>query len=182
MYASGIPIGILVDSRGVRPAAVLGMIALAVGYFPLHQAYDRGSGSVPLLCVFSFLTGVGGCCAFASAIKSSALNWPDHRGTATAFPLAAFGLSAFFFSIFAQFVFPGNTGNFLFLLAAGTSGIVLLSILFLRVVPHAKYTKLPTTSGRSRPDSSPLRNTLSAEERRYRAGHEHHTEPGRFST
>jgi hypothetical protein len=73
--------------------------------------------------------------AFQAAIKTSALNWPHHRGTATAFPLAAFGLSAFFFSLFGGVLFPGNTADFLMLLACGTFGLTLGGFFFLRVLP-----------------------------------------------
>lgn len=136
MYAFGMPVGILVDAKGPRPAALLGSIMLALGYFPLHLAYDKGSGSVAMMCLYSFLSGLGGCTAFAAAVKTSALNWPHHRGTATAFPLAAFGLSAFFFSLIGGFLFPGDTGDFLLLLAYGTAGMTFLGFWFLRVVPH----------------------------------------------
>ena len=140
---------------------------------------------LPLLCMFSYFTGLGGCSAFAAAIKVSALNWPHHRGTATAFPLAAFGLSAFFFSIFAQFVVPGNTGHFLLLLACGTFGLVVVSSFFLRVLPHphysSKYTPVPSNSGLERINSNPLHRTRSAsKERKGRIGHS--TEPGRSSS
>lgn len=64
-----------VDKHGPRPAVLLGSIMLAVGYFPLYMAYNAGSGSVLLMCLFSFMTGLGGCTAFAAAIKTSALNW-----------------------------------------------------------------------------------------------------------
>lgn len=136
MYAFGMPVGILVDAKGPRPAALLGSIMLALGYFPLHLAYDKGSGSVAMMCLYSFLSGLGGCTAFAAAVKTSALNWPHHRGTATAFPLAAFGLSAFFFSLIGGFLFPGDTGDFLLLLAYGTAGMTFLGFWFLRVIPH----------------------------------------------
>lgn len=75
MYAVGLPVGIFVDKKGPRPAVLLGSIMLALGYFPLHQAYDKGSGSVALMCFYSFLTGLGGCTAFAAAVKTSAMNW-----------------------------------------------------------------------------------------------------------
>ncbi|KAI3402267.1 hypothetical protein diail_197 [Diaporthe ilicicola] len=136
MYAFGMPVGMLVDAKGPRPAVLLGCIMLALGYFPLHLAYDKGSGSVALMCLYSFLSGLGGCTAFAAAVKTSALNWPHHRGTATAFPLAAFGLSAFFFSLIGGFLFPGDTSDFLMLLACGTSGMTFLGFWFLRVIPH----------------------------------------------
>ncbi|TVY48234.1 putative membrane protein [Lachnellula occidentalis] len=146
MYSLGIPIGMLVDAKGPRIATLMGAVLLAAGYFPLHQAYDRGFGSmpVPILCIFSYFTGLGGCAAFAASVKTSALNWPHHRGTATGFPLAAFGLSAFFFSMFKQFVMPGSTGDFLFLLACGTSGLVFVSFFFLRVLPHSHYSAVPS--------------------------------------
>lgn len=144
---------------------------LALGYFPLRQAYERGEGSIAALCFYSFCSGFGGCCAFAAAVKTSALNWPHHRGTATAFPLAAFGLSAFFFSVFAQFVFKGSTGDFLLLLAAGTFGMTFVSFFFLRVLPHPAYSSIPKRDSLSRTDSNPLIRTRS-EERKATGRHE----------
>jgi hypothetical protein len=35
MYASGIPMGIITDKRGPRPAAIIGMVTLLVGYYPI---------------------------------------------------------------------------------------------------------------------------------------------------
>ncbi|KAG4026202.1 hypothetical protein MFRU_043g00080 [Monilinia fructicola] len=163
MYAAGIPVGLLVDGKGPRPAVILGMLLLAAGYFPLYQAYDRGSGWLPLLCLYSFFTGLGGCAAFAASIKTSALNWPHNRGTATAFPLATFGLSAFFFSAFTAFTFPGDAGHFLLVLACGTSGTVFLGFFFLRVIPHTHYSALP---GHNRSDSNRLHRTKSEETKR----------------
>ena len=162
----GIPVGIFVDNRGPRPAVLVGSVMLAIGYFPLRQAYNAGSGSVLAMCFHSFCTGFGGCAAFAAAIKTSALNWPHHRGTATAFPLAAFGLSAFFFSIFAQFLFKGSTSDFLLLLAAGTFGMTFIAFFFLRVLPHSAYSSVSTNDDLSRVDSNPLMRTKS-DERRY---------------
>jgi hypothetical protein len=176
MYSLGIPVGMLVDARGPRIAAFLGGILLAAGYFPLHRAYDRGSGSLALLCMFSYFTGLGGCAAFAAAIKTSALNWPRHRGTATGVPLAAFGLSAFFFSMFAQFVYPGSTGDFLLLLGFGTLGLVLVPIFFLRVLPSPRYAAVP--SRESVFSESQRLNRTRSQESKYRADRAHPEEPG----
>lgn len=137
MYLMGAPVGVLIDARGPRPAVIIGSILLGVGYWPLHNAYNVGQGSVPWMCFFSFLSGLGGCTAFAAAIKTSALNWPHHRGTATAIPLAAFGLSAFFFSLIGSVAFPGDPGRFLELLAAGTFGMTFVGFFFLRIYPHS---------------------------------------------
>ncbi|KAF2467353.1 MFS general substrate transporter [Lindgomyces ingoldianus] len=163
MYASGIPMGLITDRKSPRLAAVIGMFALAIGYFPIHTAFQKGAGSmsVALISFCSFLTGVGSCAAFQGALKTATLNWPQHRGTATAFPLAAFGLSAFFYTVISGIAFPGNTSGYLLLLSLGTSLLVLVSIPFLHVVDHpSAYSALPTTE-RPRRDSNLLHRTKS---------------------
>ncbi|CAG1975811.1 unnamed protein product [Fusarium graminearum] len=156
MYTLGMPIGAFIDSRGPRPAVLAGAVLMLLGYFPLHQAYHRGSGSVILMCVFSYMTGLGSCMAFAASVKTSALNWPKTRGTATAFPLAAFGLSAFFFSFVGAVFFPGNPSAFLELLAWGTSGLTFGSFFFLKVYhDQPEYEAVPASDDtQSDPSSS----------------------------
>ncbi|RDA85602.1 hypothetical protein CP532_0887 [Ophiocordyceps camponoti-leonardi (nom. inval.)] len=139
VYSLGVPVGIFLDRSGPRPFVLLGSVLLAAGYFPLHQAYDFGSGSVPVLCFFSFVTGLGSCMAFAAAVKTSALNWPHHRGTATAFPLAAFGLSAFFFSFLGSVFFPGDPSAFLKLLSWGTFSCTFVGFFFLRTSSSPRH-------------------------------------------
>ncbi|KAK6080980.1 major facilitator superfamily transporter [Seiridium cupressi] len=185
MYSMGVPVGILVDNRGPRPAVIFGSILLGIGYWPLHTAYNDGHGSVPLMCFFSYLTGLGGCMAFAAAVKTSALNWPHHRGTATAFPLAAFGLSAFFFALVGSIFFPGDPGRFLELLAAGTFGLTFVGFFFLRVYPHththSRYHPV-THSESSLSDSQQLHRTTSQDSRKSRAGRGLPAEPGMSTT
>ncbi|MCJ1251376.1 hypothetical protein MMC30_008609 [Trapelia coarctata] len=179
MYASGIPVGLLVDAKGPKPGVLGGSVMLGIGYFALYWAYNGGPESVamPWLCLASFLTGAGGCAAFAGSIKTSALNWPSHRGTATAFPLAAFGLSAFFFSSISTVAFPNNTSSFLLMLAIGTFCMIFLSAFFLIVVPHSQsYSRISSDDLRRQPHSNPLHRRKSSESRRLPA------EPGMPST
>lgn len=159
MYTAGIPIGLLVDSKGPRPSTLFGGMSMGVGYFSLYRAYEGGLGlvSMPWLCFFAFLTGLGGCAAFAGAVKTSVLNWPDHRGTATAFPLSAFGLSAFFFATISSLAFPDNTQDLLLLLAIATLAIPFVGSFLLRVVPIPQsYDPLPGSLERSGSDASTL--------------------------
>jgi MFS family permease len=166
MYATGIPAGLLIDSRGPRWGVLLGCICLACGYFPLHKAYEAsGEGySVALLCFCCFLTGVGSCSAFSASIKTCATNWPRHRGTATAFPLSGFGLSAFLFTFVGGIAFPDDTAGLLLLLAAGTFCMVFVGMLFLRIIPATSpYEAVPEEErpGYKRNDSNPLRRSRS---------------------
>lgn len=126
--------------------------------------------------------------AFAAAIKTSAINWPHHRGTATAFPLAAFGLSAFFFSMVGSIFFPGTTGRFLLVLTCGTSGLTVLGFFFLRVLPppsHPSHSSHPShyhaispTDDPDMMDSQLLHRTTSQESKSHRAGRGNPNEPG----
>lgn len=182
MYSMGVPIGMFIDARGPRLAVVAGSVLLGLGYFPLRQTYDAGSGSVPFLCVVSYLTGLGGCMAFMAAVKTSALNWPHHRGTATAFPLAAFGLSAFFFSLFGSLIVPGDTSAFLLLLAVGTFALTLGGFFFLHVLPPMPhYHVVAGGDDGSLSESQQLRRTVSEEARHARRNNHGHLpeEPGR---
>ncbi|OGM40681.1 MFS transporter [Aspergillus bombycis] len=141
MYASGVPLGLLTDARGPRLTTFIGAVALA-------YEHGKGSLSVGVLSFFSFLTGLGSCSAFSASIKTAATNFPDHRGTATAFPLAAFGLSAFFWSSVSSLIFKDDTGRFLLLLALGTFVFNLVSIPLLRLMPPAK-AYMPLSRDRS---------------------------------
>ncbi|KAL5416748.1 hypothetical protein PMIN04_008035 [Paraphaeosphaeria minitans] len=165
MYAAGIPVGMITDRKSPRLAALIGVFSLFGGYYPIRFAYDDGAGSmsVALLSFCSFLSGVGSCAAFQAAMKVATLNWPTHRGTATAFPLAAFGLSAFFYTFIAGIAFPGNTSSLLAFLSFGTSMVVLAALPFLHVVDHRTgtgYAVLPTNE-RTRRNSNVLHQTRS---------------------
>ncbi|KAI1344568.1 MFS general substrate transporter [Xylariaceae sp. FL0016] len=173
MYSMGVPIGMFVDRKGPKPAVLIGAILLGLGYLPIQRAYEAGSGSVAWLCFVSFLSGLGGCTAFAGAVKTSAINWPHHRGTATAFPLAAFGLSAFFFATLAQVFFPGSPSRFLMLLACGTFAMTLVGFFFIRILPPSPYQAIPP-AGLGLADSQELHRTLSKETR---AGRDDPSEP-----
>ena len=118
--------------------------------------------SVPWLCCSSYLTGLGGCAAFAGSVKTSALNWPNHRGTATAFPLAAFGLSAFFFATLSHLAFPDNTSDLLLLLTIATFMMVAVGGIFLRVISPLHESR---SVDRSHSTSTLLKRTKSDEDR-----------------
>ncbi|KAF2719320.1 putative MFS transporter [Polychaeton citri CBS 116435] len=148
MYAVGIPFGYLIDNKGPKWGVVLGLILLASGYFPLHSAYDKGTThggtSIGWLCFFAFLIGVGSCSSFAASIKVCASNWPDNRGTATAFPLSGFGLSALLFMTLGGLIFK-DTGGLLLFLSIGTFSMIFVGMFFLRIIPlNGPYEAIST--------------------------------------
>ena len=118
---------------------------------------------------------------FKTYCVQAALNWPNYRGTATAFPLSAYGLSAFFFSVISSIAFPDNTSDLLLLFAIATFTMVIVGTIFLRVVPNTPtYTPVPNPDERSGSDSSTLLKRTKSEEARQitrRLSHEPGTQP-----
>lgn len=98
----------------------------------------------------------------------AALNYPLSRGTATAFPLAAFGLSAFLFSTVGTFAFHDDTSKLLLLLASGTVLFPIVSFPFLRFYPQQLYERLSTQNPLERSNSQAMHRTSSADAGRRR--------------
>lgn len=96
----------------------------------------------------------------------AALNYPLSRGTATAFPLAAFGLSAFVFSTIGAFGLKEDTSKLLLLLASGTVLLPVVSFAFLNVYRQPLYDRLSSQDSHGRPDSQPLRRTSSVDSKK----------------
>lgn len=112
-------------------------------------------------------------------LSIAALNWPNHRGSATAFPLAAFGLSAFFYATLSSLAFEDETGRFLLLLAVGTFAMCFVGFFFLWVIPHPhSYHALPE-SDRRHSQSTQLTRSMSGDRKRHsiRFAEERGTQP-----
>lgn len=98
----------------------------------------------------------------------AALNWPNHRGTATGFPLAAYGLSAFFFSAISSLAFNSDPSGLLVLFTVGTFAMPFLGFFFLHLVPHSSaYVAVPTDE-QERPIPNPMNRTKSEESKHAR--------------
>lgn len=143
VYCTGPFLGRLVDAKGPRIPLAMALVFLFVGYFGIKTIFDAGSGdpistiTLTTLLVCSFMTGAGGNGGLASSINSVAKSFPDtFRTTTTGFVLSGFGLSAFLFSTIAHAVFPGNTSDFLLVLAVGTSLPMILGWIFIRPIPY----------------------------------------------
>lgn len=152
--------GIITDRFGPTVPIITGSVCLLVGYFTIYYSYVYEIRILALLAFGSCFAGFGSTLAYSASIKTAALNFPLARGTAVAFPLAAFGLSAFVFSTLSNAIFKGNTAGFLALLATATSSLCLLNAPFVR--PHEVPKSDKTESLMSNP--SKLNNQEDANE------------------
>ncbi|EKM58967.1 uncharacterized protein PHACADRAFT_249103 [Phanerochaete carnosa HHB-10118-sp] len=146
--------GWIVDHRGPRSLLALAFVALLAGYSGIRHFYDAGlpNGATDIstlsfvaLVLCGFLTGIGGNGGLTSAINSSAKSFPDRlRATVVGLVISGFGLSAFLFSTIAHVIYPGDTSEFLLVLAIGTSLPMILGFFFVRPIPlpHSEYARL----------------------------------------
>ncbi|GJE99445.1 MFS general substrate transporter [Phanerochaete sordida] len=146
--------GWIVDHKGPRSLLALAFVTLLVGYTGIRHFFDEGlpadakdisTLTFLTLVLCSFLTGIGGNGGLTSSINSTAKSFPDHlRATVVGLVISGFGLSAFLFSTIAHVIFPGNTSEFLLVLAIGTSLPMVLGFFFVRPIPlpHSEYGRL----------------------------------------
>ena len=86
VYMSGPFLGKIVDARGPRPLLVAAFILLLSGYSGIRGIFDAGLGEgkdlgtfrLIILVLCSFFSGVGGHAGMASAMNTTAKNFPDH--------------------------------------------------------------------------------------------------------
>lgn len=150
VYLSGPFWGRLVDRKGPKIALALGAFLVLIGYGGLSVSYQGtfwSSTSLSALGMFSLFSGLGNSGAFTAAMNAQAKSWrEERRGLCTALVLSGFGLSAFFYSTLSHTLFPGKTGDYLLLLAFGSSFSFLIGLAFIKILPpDLDYSLLPSS-------------------------------------
>ena len=80
--------------------------------------------------------------------------------------MSGFGLSAFFFSSISRTLFPGNTSDFLFVLALGTAIPMIFGFFFVRIIPLPSHGTTAIEVGSSN-NYQPLATTADSDEHRH---------------
>lgn len=127
--------GVFIDTYGPTLPIFTGSVLVLAGYFTMWRCYVDQTSAVVLVACAYMVAGFGSALVLNSSIKASTLNFPHNRGTASAFPLSGFGLSATLFSSVAGLLFPGNTSGFLATLTLVASGLCFINWPFIRVYP-----------------------------------------------
>lgn len=142
--------GRFIDKRGPRFALISAAVLVPLGYAGLSLSYtgEWSLHSTTLLFALNLLTGIGNSGGFTAAMNAQAKSWDGtRRGTATALVLSGFGLSAFFYSSLSHWLFPGNTGDYLLLLAFGGMTSMLLGLMLVKITPTEAVTSSDAASG-----------------------------------
>lgn len=143
VYTTGPILGRIVDKRGPKPLLIASFLLLLVGYSGLWRNYNAGPSTddhLPFstllaLSIFSYMTGAGGNCGLTASVNTTAKSFPEYmRATTVGVVLSGFGLSAFYFGAWSNWLFPGDTSSFLLFLALGTSLPVVIGFFTVRPV------------------------------------------------
>ena len=120
VYLTGPLWGLYADKKGARVLLYVGACLLGVGYSGLAWAFSNGA-KLWVLMLFSWFTGLGSCAGNTAGLNAVARAFsPESRGLAFGIVVAAYGLSAFFYSSIAAWLVADDTQAFLVILAAGT--------------------------------------------------------------
>jgi hypothetical protein len=80
--------------------------------------------------------------------------------------MSGFGLSAFFFSSISHTLFPGNTSDFLLVLALGTAIPMIFGFFFVRIIPLPSHGETAVEVGSS-DNYQPLATSADSDEHRH---------------
>ncbi|CAK7903555.1 hypothetical protein CAAN3_06S07316 [[Candida] anglica] len=130
---AGIPGGLMIDYFGPQVSIVIGSISIFSGYYGAYRIYEAASNNLGLLCCFMAFMGFGSTVCFFSTLKATQSNFPNHRGSAGALPVSAYGLSATIFSIIAATFFSGNSGGFIGFLSFFCGAVTFVGSWFVHV-------------------------------------------------
>ncbi|CCF56791.1 hypothetical protein KAFR_0B04950 [Kazachstania africana CBS 2517] len=123
MSCLGLLAGVITDTSPQLSCCV-GSISTFTAYSLLSLCYYKRMSSVFLISVALTLVGFGSVCGFYSAVKVCTTNFPENRGTVSAFPVALFALAGLLYSSICEKIFGDNISQvFVFLLFTCSSMI-----------------------------------------------------------
>ncbi|KAL6948815.1 hypothetical protein ACO0QE_001288 [Hanseniaspora vineae] len=139
--AFGLLVGVIIDKVGPQIACFIGTVTTFAGYYILYLSYLHRYSYIYLLSLALVLVGLGSMSGFYSAIKCCTTNFPNHRGTAAAVPVAIYALAGVLYSTFCKWYFGENIlGVFKFFMIV-CSSLIFAGCLTLKVWDPKKYTE-----------------------------------------
>lgn len=157
--------GMVID-RNVKASCLIGAISTFCAYSILDYCYANESSNLWLLCLGLALVGFGSVSGFYAAVKCCTTNFPHHRGTAGAFPVALYALAGMLFSYICAKYFGEDIDKVFKFLAVVCSSMIFAGCLMLQILitpsqnrPKRKKSavaRVSRSSGPSRDASQPI--------------------------
>lgn len=132
--------GVVID-RNVKASCFIGAVCTFLAYSILDYCYTHESSNLWLLCFGLALVGYGSVSGFYAAVKCCTTNFPHHRGTAGAFPVALYALAGMVFSYFCAKYYGDDIDKVFKFLAVVCSSMIFVGCLTLRILVEPTHNK-----------------------------------------
>ncbi|OWB55413.1 hypothetical protein B5S28_g1285 [[Candida] boidinii] len=142
----GLPAGLFIDHFGPQKAVFFGAILECGGFVILYVNYYYQLHYIWLLFFAMIFVGLGSVLPYFATLKIATANFPNHRGTANAFPVSSYGLSALVYSTVAAIFFNNNTEGLLKFIAIFVGVTMGVSVFFVKLIPPEEVKKLNGTT------------------------------------
>ncbi|CAI4035626.1 hypothetical protein SMKI_13G2760 [Saccharomyces mikatae IFO 1815] len=129
----GILAGIVVD-RSPKLSCLIGSVCVFIAYWILNLCYKHEWSSTFLISFSLILIGYGSVSGFYASVKCANTNFPQHRGTAGAFPVSLYGLSGMVFSYLCSKLFGEDIEHVFVFLMATCGSMILVGYFSLDIV------------------------------------------------
>lgn len=146
----GFMAGMVID-RNIAVSCLVGTVCTFSAYSILYYCYVNELSNMILISCGLVLVGFGSVSGFYAAVKCCTTNFPHHRGTMGAFPVALYALSGMLFSSFCAKYFGDDIDKVFKFLTIVCSSMIFVGCLTLRILITPKRSRLkkktPVTDG-----------------------------------
>ncbi|QLG72417.1 hypothetical protein HG535_0D01250 [Zygotorulaspora mrakii] len=133
--------GIVID-KSVAGSCLIGALCTFSAYSILHYCYVHELANVPLIAFGLTLVGFGSVSGFYAAVKCCTTNFPHHRGTAGAFPVALYALAGMLFSTICTEVFGDDVEGIFKFLTYVCSSMIFVGCWTMKIMVTPKARKV----------------------------------------
>ncbi|CEP61517.1 uncharacterized protein LALA0_S03e04632g [Lachancea lanzarotensis] len=151
--ALGFIAGVVIDKKSPQLSCGIGAVCTFIAYWILRTCYVRQISNIALLSVAMNLIGFGSVSGYYASVKCCTTNFPRHRGTAAAFPVALYALAGLMYSSLCAWLFQDRVDAVFTFLMYTCPAMILSGCFTVRIYkPHTvKWRTYSSTTQNGRP-------------------------------
>lgn len=129
--------GYITDLLGTQIPVFCSLVFISFGYKWLHSLYNQGDNAQSWqLIAAMFFIGLGSTSSYFASLKAVTVSFPKYKATAQSITIASFAISSLLYSLVYTKVFHGDVSRFLFFLAASSTVMQLIGVIYIRIAGH----------------------------------------------
>ncbi|SCU97086.1 LAFA_0G09670g1_1 [Lachancea sp. 'fantastica'] len=161
--ALGFIAGVVIDKKSPQLSCAIGAVCTFIAYWILRTCYIRQISNLALISVAMSLIGFGSVSGYYASVKCCTTNFPRHRGTAAAFPVALYALAGLLYSSLCAWLFKDRMDAVFTFLMYACSAMIMSGCFTVRIYqPHVVEWRNYSSTAKNRRTSSTLARKNSA--------------------